>query len=152
MGGGRDGGFGGAFGGADDAEDFGVGDGGTGDEDAEAIAVKVGWGELDAAVKDVGEFVGGDAFEFIAITEGEFEPETFDFGAAEEGFALGQVGLVKVADEVDGLGGRNGNGVMLTIGGEEVESVSSSQASGADIALSYCGVEEEDHNLFVCRR
>ena len=149
---GRGTGFGGAFGGADDAEDFRVRDGGTGDEDAEAIAMKVGGGELDTAVEDIGELVGGDAFEFVAIAEGEFEPEAFDFGTAEEGLALGKVGLIEVADEVDGLGGRNGNGLVLTVGCKQVERAASSYGGGAHVPLSYSGVEEEDYNLFVCRR
>jgi hypothetical protein len=148
---GRGGGAGRSFGGADDAEDFGFGDGGAGDEDAEAISVEVGGGELDAAVEDVEQLVGGDAFEDVTVAEGEFEPEALDFRAAEEGFAFGQVGLVEVCDEIDRFDGRGGDGLVLAVGGEEVEGVAGAHDGGAHIALSYSGVEEEDHYLFVCR-
>jgi hypothetical protein len=87
---------------ADNAEDGEFAECGAGDEDAVGARTEVGWGDVEAVVEEAEEVVGDDAFEGVAVDEAEADPEAVEFGAAEEGFALGFEVVGELPNEIDG--------------------------------------------------
>ena len=112
-----------AAGDADDAEDGEFAEGGAGDEDAVGGGVEVGRGDVEAVVEEAEEVVGDDAFESVAVDEAEADPETVEFGAAEEGFALGLEVVGKFANEIDRADFGERDFFVLAIGREQVDGV-----------------------------
>src|ERR1035437_4158265 len=101
-----------AGGGGDDGEQVDVGEGGAGDVEALSVGAGVGRGEEEAGVVDEGveqgAIGGGEAFEEVAGTDGEAEPEalaalTGEEGAAGEALGVDWVREVEVADVADEL-------------------------------------------------
>ena len=80
------------------------------------------------------QVVGDYAFEGIAVQEAQADPETVEFGAAEEGFALGLVVVGELADEIDGANLGQRDGLMLAVGGEQVDGVGMAQVRRIEVA------------------
>ena len=78
---------------------------------------------MEAVVEEAEEVVGDDAFEGVAIDEAEADPEAVEFGAAEEGFALGFEIVGEFADEIDGADFGEGDFFVLAVGSEQVDGV-----------------------------
>jgi len=72
---------------------------------------------LNAVVEEIQEIVGNYPFERIAVGIAQADPETVEFGAAEEGFAFRFEVSFKLANEVDGANTRKGNFLVLAVGG-----------------------------------
>jgi hypothetical protein len=149
LGGGGGGGF--AAGDADDAEYGEFGEGGAGDEDAVGGGVEVGWGDVEAVVEEAEEIVGDDSFEGVAVDEAEANPEAVEFGAAEEGFALGFEVVGEFADEVDGADFCQRDFFVFAVGGEEVDGVGLTQAGRVEIAAQALAVCKRDDDFLVRR-
>jgi len=149
LGGGGHGGF--AAGDADDAEDGDFREGGARDEDAVGSGVQVGRGDLQAVVEEREKVVGDDAFEGVAVGVAEANPEAIELGAAEKRFALGLEIVGELADEVDGADAGQRDGLVLTVGGEQIDGVRLTKARGAEIAADGLAVRQHHNNLLVRR-
>jgi hypothetical protein len=78
---------------------------------------------LEAVIEEAEEVVGDNAFEGVAIDEAEADPEAVEFGAAEEGFALGLEVVGEFADEIDGANFGERDFFVFTVGSEQVDGV-----------------------------
>jgi hypothetical protein len=78
---------------------------------------------VEAVVEEAEEVVGDDAFEGVAVDEAEADPEAVEFGAAEEGLALGFEIVGKLAYEIDGANFGEWDFFVLAIGSEQVDGV-----------------------------
>ena len=136
---------------ADDAEDLDLGESGARDEDPERVAIEIGRRETDAVVEKVDQVVGDNAFENVAVAEIEADPQAIEFGAAEEGFALGLKGFGEFLHEIDGLDLVEGHGLEFAFAGEQLGALGAAQASGIHIARNSAAIGEEDDGLLVSR-
>jgi hypothetical protein len=82
----------GPFRSGDDAEHGQFADGAARDEDALRVGAGIGRGEQQPRAVDQGAVVGGDAFQFVAVAEGEAQPESGDAGRLESCGAAGAPG------------------------------------------------------------
>ena len=89
---------------------------------------------MEAVVEEAEEVVGDDAFEGVAVDEAEADPEAVEFGAAQEGFALGLVVVGELADEIDGADLGEWVGLMLAVGGEQVDGIGMAQMRRIEVA------------------
>jgi len=146
----RDGGWF-ATGDANDAQDGDFAEGGARNEDPVGIGIEVGRGDLDAVVKEREQIVRYDAFEGFAVEEAEAQPETIEFGAAEEGFALGLEVVIKIADEINGANLGEGDFLVLAVLSEEIKRIELAEARGVEVAAQGLAVVQRDYDLFVGR-
>jgi len=144
---GRGGGF--AAGDADDAEDGESGEGGAGNEDAIGGGVEVRRGDVHSVVEEGEEVVGDDALDGFVVGVAEAHPEAVELGAAEEDFALGLEVVVEVANEVDGADFFERDGLMLTVGSEDVYGIGVSQAGRIQVAADRAAVGKDDDDFLV---
>ena len=140
-----------AAGDADDAEDGQFGNGRAGDVDAVGVGVEIGRGQMEAVVEEGEEVVGDNAFKDGVVPEADFDPEAFEFGAAEEGFAFRGEALLEIADEVDPADLGEGNLLMLAVLGKEIEKFGATQTAGVEIAAKSRFVGEFNDDFFVRR-
>jgi hypothetical protein len=106
---------------------------------------------VEAVVEEAEEVVGDDAFEGVAVDEAEADPETVEFGAAEECFAFGLEVVGELTDEIDGADFGERDFFVLAVGGEQVDGVGLTQARGVEIAADALAVGKSDDNFFVRR-
>jgi hypothetical protein len=106
---------------------------------------------LDAVVEHGEEVVGDDAFDGVAVAVAEADPEAVEFGAAEEGFALGLEVVGELADEIDGADVGEGDFFVCAVGSEEVDGVSLTEAAGVEIAAERRLVGKDKNDLLVGR-
>ncbi len=97
-----------AAGGADEAGYFQRLDGGAGDVDALGVGAGVWRGEQEAGAEEQGAVVGGEAFEQVAVVEGEAEPDAGGAGPSGEA-------LVEEALGAGGVGGGVGGGKVANV-------------------------------------
>jgi hypothetical protein len=121
------GGGGFAAGYTDNAEDGEFAEGGAGDEDTVGAGVQIGRGDVEAVVEEAEEVVGDDAFKGVAVDEAEADPEAVEFGATEEGFALGFEVVGELADEINGADFGERDLFVFTVRSEQVDGVGNAQ-------------------------
>jgi hypothetical protein len=131
------------------AENGDFGEGRAGDEDAIGVGIQVRRSDLDAVIEEREEIVGDDSFEVLAVQESQPEPETVQFGATEEGAALGFEIVIEIADEIDGSNAREWNLLVLAVLSEEVKRIEFAEARGIEVAAKRLAVVELDNHLFV---
>jgi hypothetical protein len=105
---------------ADDAEDGEFGKSAARNEDAVGTRVEIGRSQLQAVVVNGEEVVRNNAFEAVAITEAQADPQAVEFGTTEKGFAFEGDVVVQIADEIDGADLHEGDFFMSAFGSEEV--------------------------------
>ena len=81
----------------------------------------------------------------------EAEPKAVEFGAAEEGFALGLEVVGEVADKIDGANSVERDFLVLAVGREEIDGIGLAEASGVQIAAKRLFVGEDNDDLLVSR-
>ncbi len=106
---------------------------------------------MDAVVENGEQIVGNDAFEGFAVEIAEAEPKAVEFGAAEEGLALGLEVVGKVADKIDGTNSVERDFLVLAVGRKEIDGIGLTEASGIQIAAKRLFVGEDNDDLLVSR-
>ena len=140
-----------AAGDSDDAEDGEFGESRAGNKDAVGVGAEIGGSDLNAVVEEAKQVVGDDTFESLSIGIAETDPETVEFGTAEEGFALGFVFAVKLADKINGADAGERDFFVLAIGCEQVNGIGMGEARGIEIPAERGLVGEGDDDLLVSR-
>jgi hypothetical protein len=140
-----------AAGDADDAKDGEFGERGARDEDAVGGRVEVGRSDLHAVVEEREQIVGDDAFEGVAVSIAEADPDAVELRSAEEDFALGLEVVGEVANEINGSNFGEGDGLVLAIGRQEVDGICLAEARRIEIAAQGLLVGEHDDHFLVGR-
>jgi len=140
-----------AAGDADYAEDGDFAEGGSWDEDAVGIGVEIGRSDLDAVVEEREQVVGDDAFQGFAVEKAKPEPEAIEFGAAEEGFALGLEVVIEIAHEIDAANLGKREFFVFPVLGQEIEGIDLAETRGIQVTAERLAVVQRDNDLFVGR-
>jgi hypothetical protein len=140
-----------ASGDTDDTQDGKFSESGAGDENAVGGGVEIGGSDLDAVIEHAEQVIGNDAFDGLAVHVTQADPESVEFGAAEEGFAFRFKIVGEVANEINGAHLFEGNLFVFPFGSEEVDGVSLAQAGGIQIAAEGLLVGEDKDDLLVGR-
>jgi hypothetical protein len=108
---------------ADDAKNSNLCQCGAGNEYSVGRGVEIGRGDLHAVIQEREQVVGDDAFQDLMIDEPETDPEAVEFGAAQEGFALGLKVVGELANEINGAHLGEGDLFVLAVGSEEIDGI-----------------------------
>jgi len=99
----------------------------------------------------LGQVVGQDAFDHIAVLELEAHPESFGSGTRGKGLAQHEVGVGKFADEVHGLDVAQIDGDDVAGGVEQFEFAVGYEIGGRDVAADGVAVVFPHDDFFVSR-
>jgi len=135
---------------ADDAENLHFRERGAGNEDFQAVAVKIGRGELDAGVEQIEKIVCDDPFQHVLVAEAQAHPKAVELRTAEKRFAVGLEVLRKFADEVDGFHFFHVDGAVLAVGSQQIDRLRAAEARAIQIAAHGTAVEQKDDDLLEC--
>jgi len=135
----------------DDAEHGDLAESAAGDEDAISVGAEVGRRDLQAVVHQRQKIVGNHAFEGVAVEETETEPEAVEFGATEEGLALGFKVVVEITHKIDRADFGKREFLVLAVWSKQVERIDLPKARGIEIAAQRLAVKQGDYDFLVSR-
>jgi hypothetical protein len=149
CGGGSGGGF--ATGDADDAKHGQFRECGAGYKNAVGRRIQIGGSNLDAVVENGEKVIGDDAFDGLPVAVTQANPQSVEFGAAEEGLALRFKVIGEVSNEINRADLGERNLLVLAIWGEQIDRVGLAEARGIQISADRLLVGKDKDHFLVSR-
>lgn len=140
-----------ASGNANHAQDGDFRQGRARNEDAVGCGVEIRRSDLYAVVEQGEQVVGNDAFDGVTIAEAQAHPKAVELGPAEESFALGLKVVGEFPHKVDRADFGEWDLLVLTVGRQQIDRVSLSQAGGTEIAAQRGAIQKRNDNFLVGR-